>query len=63
MHWGTFKLTDEPLDEPPVRLRADWERRELPGDALAIPAIGESLELGESVALRRCGASPGLDAD
>ena len=46
MHWGTFKLTDEPLGEPPVRLRADWARRGLPEDALAIPAIGESLTLG-----------------
>ena len=44
-HWGTFKLTDEPLDEPPRRLRAEWERRRLPPEALAIPAIGETLEL------------------
>ena len=29
MHWGTFKLTDEPLDEPPRRLRAEWARRGL----------------------------------
>jgi len=42
MHWGTFKLTDEPLDEPPQRLRADWERRGLPKDRLRIPAIGET---------------------
>jgi L-ascorbate metabolism protein UlaG (beta-lactamase superfamily) len=41
MHWGTFKLTDEPLLEPPERLRAEWARRSLPQDALHIPAIGE----------------------
>jgi L-ascorbate metabolism protein UlaG (beta-lactamase superfamily) len=45
MHWGTFKLTDEPLDEPPRRLREEWDRRGLPADALHIPAIGQSLEL------------------
>ena len=43
MHWGTFKLTDEPLDEPPQRLRAEWTRRGLPADALRIPAIGETI--------------------
>jgi L-ascorbate metabolism protein UlaG (beta-lactamase superfamily) len=43
MHWGTFKLTDEPLDEPPRRLRAEWARRGLPGAELNIPAIGETL--------------------
>jgi len=43
MHWGTFKLTDEPLDEPPQRLRMEWTRRGLPPDALRIPAIGETL--------------------
>lgn len=43
MHWGTFKLTDEPLDEPPQRLRADWMRRGLPEDALRILAVGETL--------------------
>lgn len=26
MHWGTFKISDEPLDEPPVRLMAEAER-------------------------------------
>ncbi len=45
MHWGTFKLTDEPLDEPPRRLRAEWHRRALPDASLAVPAIGESVEL------------------
>ena len=49
MHWGTFKLTDEPLEEPPERLRAEWERRALPPARLNIPAIGETLELGGAV--------------
>src|SRR5712691_5204149 len=43
MHWGTFKLTDEPLDEPPRRLRAEWQRRGLPEQALRVPAIGETV--------------------
>jgi L-ascorbate metabolism protein UlaG (beta-lactamase superfamily) len=45
MHWGTFKLTDEPLDEPPRRLREEWARRALPAEALRIPAIGETISL------------------
>ena len=45
MHWGTFKLTDEPLDEPPARLRAEWQRRELDPVACHIPAIGETLTI------------------
>jgi L-ascorbate metabolism protein UlaG (beta-lactamase superfamily) len=45
MHWGTFKLTDEPLEEPPQRLRAEWQRRDLSPEGLRIPAIGETIEL------------------
>lgn len=45
MHWGTFKLTDEPLDEPPVRLRAEWARRALPDAKLHILPVGASAEV------------------
>ena len=45
MHWGTFKLTDEPMDEPPRRTRDAWARAGLdPGD-LWIPRVGETLRL------------------
>ena len=27
MHWGTFDLAEEPLDEPPVRMLAEVARR------------------------------------
>jgi L-ascorbate metabolism protein UlaG (beta-lactamase superfamily) len=42
MHWGTFKLTQEPLDEPPVRLAAEWSARGLPGAEKRVLAIGET---------------------
>ncbi|HYH95553.1 MBL fold metallo-hydrolase [Hyalangium sp.] len=43
MHWGTFKLTDEPLDEPPQRLDTEWNRRQWPREKLHVLAVGESL--------------------
>jgi N-acyl-phosphatidylethanolamine-hydrolysing phospholipase D len=42
MHWGTFKLTDEPLDEPPVRARGAWERAGLDPERLWIAQHGET---------------------
>ncbi len=45
MHWGTFKLTDEPLLEPPGRLGAEWVRLGLPGAAKRVLAVGESAAL------------------
>jgi len=45
MHWGTFKLTDEPLDEPP-RLLEEIRRREgVAADQVWVAAIGESRAL------------------
>jgi L-ascorbate metabolism protein UlaG (beta-lactamase superfamily) len=48
MHWGTFKLTDEPLDEPPRRLEAERARLGLPAQRVCVPAIGETICVGGS---------------
>jgi L-ascorbate metabolism protein UlaG (beta-lactamase superfamily) len=47
MHWGTFQLTDEPVFEPPVRLRAWFDERGHAKDRMWI------VDLGETRALRR----------
>jgi L-ascorbate metabolism protein UlaG (beta-lactamase superfamily) len=46
MHWGTFRLTDEPIGEPPARLRAWWRAHHLRDDQLWILDIGEARVLG-----------------
>ncbi len=43
MHWGTFRLTDEPPLEPPRRMRQAWTNLGLPPSDLHIPAFGETL--------------------
>ena len=42
MHWGTFDLTDEPLDEPPRRFRAAAEAAKLGPDRAWVLAVGET---------------------
>lgn len=42
MHFGTFDLADEPLDEPPQRFRAEAERLGLGPDRAVIMSIGET---------------------
>jgi len=42
MHWGTFVLTDEPVDEPPRRARAAWERAGFLPDELWLFVPGET---------------------
>lgn len=46
MHWGTFRLTDEPLSEPPYLLREELRKRGLPSCDFTVPAIGEVLRVG-----------------
>lgn len=43
IHWGTFVLTDEPLDEPPQRLREARRDHGLPEDAFVVLRHGETI--------------------
>jgi N-acyl-phosphatidylethanolamine-hydrolysing phospholipase D len=45
IHWGTFILTDEPLDEPPVRLAAARRKNGLAEDAFVVLRHGETMVL------------------
>lgn len=42
IHWGTFALADEPLDEPPRRLAAEARRRGLDDDRVWVFRHGET---------------------
>jgi len=42
MHFGTFDLTDEPLDEPPVRFRVEAARLGLAEDQAWVLKVGET---------------------
>jgi hypothetical protein len=45
IHWGTFRLTDEPMDEPPRRARERWRGAGLPDERLWIARFGETRTL------------------
>jgi L-ascorbate metabolism protein UlaG (beta-lactamase superfamily) len=49
MHWGTFRLTDEPLAEPPERIRAFFGARGLDEDRLWILDVGEHRRFSPAV--------------
>jgi N-acyl-phosphatidylethanolamine-hydrolysing phospholipase D len=42
IHWGTFRLTDEPMDEPPQRTAARWRALGLDETRLWIARFGET---------------------
>ncbi len=45
MHWGTFRLTDEPIAEPPIRARARWIEQGRDENLLWILDVGETRSL------------------
>lgn len=42
MHWGTFKLTDEPMGEPPERIRDYWQQKGICDSRLWLLDVGET---------------------
>jgi N-acyl-phosphatidylethanolamine-hydrolysing phospholipase D len=50
MHWGTFNLTDEPLDQPPRDLAKARRQQGVADDAFSLLAIGETRFLNAATA-------------
>lgn len=46
MHWGTFRLTDEPLGEPPLLLERAMREKKLPAACFTAGSVGEIREIG-----------------
>jgi N-acyl-phosphatidylethanolamine-hydrolysing phospholipase D len=42
IHWGTFDLAEEPLDEPPRRMLAEAGRRGIDSERAWILKLGET---------------------
>jgi N-acyl-phosphatidylethanolamine-hydrolysing phospholipase D len=42
IHWGTFDLADEPLDEPPARMLAEIRRRDIDPSRAWVLRLGET---------------------
>jgi N-acyl-phosphatidylethanolamine-hydrolysing phospholipase D len=45
IHWGTFILTDEPLDEPPEKLAAAMQKNQIPAEDFLVLKHGETIIL------------------
>jgi N-acyl-phosphatidylethanolamine-hydrolysing phospholipase D len=56
IHWGTFELTDEPLDEPPKKLAEATRAAGLPDDAFTVLHHGQMIRLDPPAGTRdACG--------
>lgn len=45
VHWGTFQLTDEALDEPPRALARALKSSGIPSERFAVLAVGETMRV------------------
>jgi len=50
MHWGTFRLTTEPMNEPPERLQRAVAAAGLASDAFTVMALGQTRVLDNEAA-------------
>ena len=58
MHWGTFKLTDEAMDEPPTLLEIEWRKAKAPPEALWLLMHGETRQhIGAPAGVREHGSA------
>ncbi|HEV2542904.1 MAG TPA: MBL fold metallo-hydrolase, partial [Methylobacterium sp.] len=57
VHWGTFQLTFEPINDPPQRLAALKRARGIPDRAFLATEVGRSFSVP---ALRNAGSEPAL---
>ncbi|KAI9498659.1 beta-lactamase superfamily domain-containing protein [Zychaea mexicana] len=48
IHWGTFVLTDEPIDEPPERLKKALQKRGHDGEVFGVLKLGETMVIETS---------------
>ncbi|AME25418.1 MBL fold metallo-hydrolase [Burkholderia sp. PAMC 26561] len=48
IHWGTFELADDPLDEPPRLLKQAVKEAGLPEDAFVVLRHGQMIKLGDA---------------
>jgi len=44
-HWGTFRLTDEPMNEPPQLLRQELDARHIGPQTFRVMRFGESIDV------------------
>ena len=48
MHWGTFRLTDEPFDEPPRKLKEELKKAVIAPEKFIVMQHGTSLKIEAS---------------
>jgi L-ascorbate metabolism protein UlaG (beta-lactamase superfamily) len=58
VHWGTFELTDEPIDLPPTLLRQTLAQRHIPADRFRVTEAGQPWDVPGMVASAGASAVP-----